>query len=808
MRISLDWLKDYVDPNLSIKELVEGLTMLGLEVEDVEEYGQHLQGVVVASIKEVREHPNADRLKVCIAEAGGREYQIVCGAPNLREGMFSALALPGARLPNGMEIKETKIRGVTSCGMIAAEDELGLTDDHSGIIELEAGLETGIPLEELEGIRDTVLEISITPNRGDCNCVLGIAREVGLLCNRPVRTPSYEMVEEADPVEKWARIDIEDPEGCPRYVAGMIDGAEIKPSPFWIRYRIHKSGMRGINNIVDVTNYVMLELGQPLHAFDYHRLKDGKIIVKRARGGEIFKTLDGQVRELSEEVLLICDGEGAVAIAGIMGGLNSEISPSTKTILLESAFFDPVTIRRGSKYLGLQTEASFRFERCIDIQNVDNALKRALSLMRTLSGGRILKGILDVYPKRYKAYTISLSLKRARDFIGIPLNQEEAKDIFQRLGMAVEVETEDKISVTPPSFRPDVKIPEDLMEEIARVVGYENVQVTFPRISSQKSWGIHKRGFWRLVSEIMVGLGFQEVITYSFISPSYLELFKVPQEDSSPGSELRRIVRLKNPISIEQSVMRTSLLPGALGAAKYNLFQGLSGFRLFELGEVFFQKEGEDLPEEKMMLCALMTQPYSRDTWYAKGRDLDIWDIKGVAEALLGALSIRPIGFRKGSYPGYDPSLCVEALKDDRVLLRFGRVEKDILEEYDLKERGDIFVLEGDMDSIREAMPSFVKFMGLPRYPSVIRDISIVVEKRKEAGKIIDEIYRSGKGLVESVHIFDLYEGEKVGEDKKALGFRITFRSPERTLDGQEINQLMGEIIGGLEEKFLAKLRE
>lgn len=808
MRVSIEWLKEYVDIPISTKELVEGLTMLGLEVEGTYEYGRGLEQVVVAGIKEVRQHPNADRLKICTAVTGDREFQIVCGAPNLREGMVSALALPGAKLPNGMEIKETKIRGVLSYGMLAAEDELGLTEDHTGIMELPEGLEPGTPLGELPWIKDTVLEISVTPNRSDCNCVLGIAREVGLLCKTSLRLPSYEIEEVEEDIGGWASVDIHDPEGCPRYVAGIIKDITIKPSPFWIRYRIHKAGMRGINNIVDATNYVMLELGQPLHAFDYHKLRGRRIIVKKARDGEVFTTLDGQERTLNKDVLLICDGEGPVAIAGIMGGLNSEISIETNSVLLESAFFDPVTIRKGSKYLGLQTEASYRFERCIDIENVPNALKRALALMRELSGGKVLRGIIDVYPKRYIPASVPLSLKKAREFVGVDISSKEAIDIFQSLGMDVVVESEDRIQVTPPSYRPDIKIPVDLMEELVRVIGYENVPVTYPKISSMKQWDTKERYLLEHLSEIMVGFGFQEVITYNFISPSFLEIFKVPKEVGLPGSELRKVIQIINPLSIEQSVMRTSLLPGLLAMAKNNLFQGQNCLRLFEIGEVFFKKEGQELPEEKRMLAALMSQPYQRDTWYSKERAVDIWDIKGIGEALLSAFKLNQVRYLRSTYPGYDPTLCVEVLCGNNPILRFGRIWREVLKAYDIEDKGEIYVLELDVDLLCNNIPKAIQFVPLPKYPPVFRDLSIVVDKVVEAGRLIEEIKGSGKGLVESVEIFDLYEGEKIGTDKKALGLRIAFRSQERTLDGQEINDLIQNMIKRLEDRFFARLRE
>jgi len=574
-----------------------------------------------------------------------------------------------------------------------------------------------------------------------------------------------------------------------------------------MRYRIHKSGMRAINNIVDVTNYVMLELGQPLHAFDYHKIRGAKIVVKKAQEGERFQTLDGSQRLLSRDVLLICDGEGPVAVAGIMGGLNSEISESTNTVLLESAFFDPITIRKGSKHLGLQTEASYRFERRIDIGNVENALRRALELMRRLSGGVILKGTIDAYVKEFSPPTILLDLRRAESFVGMPLEREKVKEILSGFGMEVQGDGA-SIKVIPPTHRPDITIPEDVMEEIARGIGYENIPIHYPKISARKVWDTSLRRFSVRVKEVMAGLAFNEVITFSFISPVFLEIFKAPTDPSAPGHELRKIVRLKNPLSIEQSVMRTTLLPGLLNTVRYNLYQGVEGLKIFELGEVFFDQNQADLPDQRQHVAALVAQPFLRDSWYQKEREADIWDIKGVVETLLNAIGIREVRYEKARYPGFDPALTVDVYHGERWLLRLGRIERGVLKEFDLLERGDIYAFEGDVGALREARPRAIGFVELPKYPAATRDISIVLERDIESKRVEEVIKERGAGFVESLYLFDLYEGQKLEKGKKALGYRITFRSKERTLEGQEINELMERIISGLKENLGARLRE
>ncbi len=803
MKVSLNWLRDYVDVSIDLQQLVEGLTMLGLEVEGVQEYGRGLEHILSAKILDVRQHPNADRLKVCIVDVGGKEYQVVCGAPNVRPGLMGALALPGAVLANGMEIKETKIRGQVSTGMLVAEDEVGLTTDHSGIMELEGIERSGIPLGEALRTEDYVLEVAITPNRPDCNSIIGIAREVAILCGSSLKYPTIDCEEDGDPIEKDAQIEILDPKGCPRYTAGMISGIVVRTSPFWMRYRIHKAGMRPINNIVDVTNYVMLEMGQPLHAFDFSRIRGGRIIVKRAYEGERFKTLDGVERTLSKDILMICDGIGPVAVAGIMGGLESEIQDDTHTVLLESAFFDPMVIRRGAKYLGLTTEASFRFERCTDIQGTVPAMKRALCLMKELAGGRISKGYIDCYPNQYQPRKVHLSLKKARSFLGMEVKKQEAIEIFEKLGMEVRAE-EETLEVIPPSRRPDISLDVDLMEEIARVKGYENVPITFPKISSKKLWDYRPRAFEHKLKSILFGLGFTEVINYSFISPSFIDVFGAPQE-----SKLRRFVRLLNPISIEQSVMRTSLLPGLFQNCRTNVYQGQSAIRLFEIGEVFFERPGQDLPEEKKLLAGVVTQPFSEVSWHQPEREYDYYDLKGTVEAVLWGIGIKDLTFsRIEPYPGYDPDLLVGVFAHGKELGRLGKVAPAVSRHYDIDSKGHVYAFELDVASVLELSQKECKFIPLPRFPAVLRDLSVVVDDTMEAARLEKVIWEVGGGLVESVRLFDIYQGEKIGPNKRAFGFRITYRSKERTLEGQEVNDLHQAIIDEMGRLFGARLRE
>jgi phenylalanyl-tRNA synthetase beta chain len=549
---------------------------------------------VVAKISSLRPHPGADRLFLCQVDTGRENLQGVCGAPNLKEGSLAPLALPGTRLPDGTVVKESRVRGELSKGILLAEDEMGLTDDHAGIMILPSNLTPGTSLPAVLPLSDWVFDVDITPNRPDCASVIGIAREVAAATGKRLKLPKVEIEETGPAIEGLTSVTIDDPEGCPRYAAGIIQGVSLGPSPFWMRYRLYLSGVRSINNIVDVTNYVMLEVGQPLHSFDYDRLRENRIVVRRAFEGEAFSTLDGKTHTLNSETLMICDGERAVAVAGIMGGLNSEIFAGTENVLLESAFFDPVTIRRGAKSLGLSTEASYRFERGADIGGVTTALKRALFLFNHLAGGKIARGLIDNYPKAHTPPLIKLRVDRTNRILGTAFSRDIISGYLGALEMEVNTINGNELRVKPPSFRVDITREADLMEEVARLSGYDNIPVTTPSIRPPEEGETPELLLRDQARSIITGLGFTEIITYSFISPDSVDMLGAKKE-----SPLRAFVRLINPLSVDQSIMRTSLLPGLLETAKNNILNQEKGLKLFEWGKVFILKKGEPLPLEK-----------------------------------------------------------------------------------------------------------------------------------------------------------------------------------------------------------------
>lgn len=803
MRVSLNWLKDYVGIDMAPDALAERLTMRGLEVEGLEPAGQGLEDVIVARILAVRQHPHADSLHVCDVDTGSGTRQVVCGAPNVRVGALAPLALPGTTLPNGMIIREARFRGIVSSGMLLAEDEMGLTEDHEGIMVLPEDLTPGTSLPDCLPVTDWVFELGVTPNRPDCNSVIGIAREIAALEGEPIRWPEIDLGEPGPPVDSLTRVDIEDPQGCPRYAAGIIQGVRIGPSPFWMRYRLHLAGMRAISNIVDVTNFVMLEMGQPLHAFDYHLLHENRIVVRRARAGEAFTTLDGKTHRLPPEALLICDADRAVGLAGIMGGLNSEISPETRDVLLESAFFDPMTIRRGAKRLGISTEASYRFERCIDIEGVPRALGRALSLMARLSGGRVARGIVDNYPAPAQRPVIELRVQRTNRFLGTEVDKETVVTQLRSLEMRVEEMEGDRLRVMPPSFRPDLTREVDLVEEVARMIGYELIPVTYPPVRPVEEPQAPELRLAGRVRNLMAGFGFSEIITYSFVPKDFLSLPGVQGVDS-----LTAVVSLLNPLSAEQSVLRTSLVPGVLSAARMNVIYEERDLRLFEWGKVFLACPGKPLPEEQTVLAALMTGQAQGRTWYQPQRPVDYYDIKGVAEGLLHGLGVRdPVFVRGTDLPWYAADTAATILCNGAGVGRLGRIHPALLGAYELKTE-DAYLLEMQIPALLARLPAGARFQSLPRFPAVYRDISLLVRKEVESARIVEIIRGTGGPLVAAVSIFDLYSGKEIDDSEKALAFRIAYRSAEGTLEGGEVNTLHERIIERIREETGGRLRE
>ena len=800
MRLSLNWLKEFVDINQTPAELAEILTMAGLEVEGIEQKGHNLNDVIVTRILDIRPHPGADRLSICQLDAGEKDVSVVCGAPNINKGDIVPLALPGTTLPDGTPIKEGRIRGQVSHGMLLAEDEMGLTDDHTGIMILPDDLTPGQSLPDVMNLEDWILEVTLTPNRIDCASVVGVARETGALTNKTITMPELYIEESNTPIEDLASVTVLDSHGCPRYAAGLADQVIIGPSPFWMRYRLHVSGIRAINNVVDITNYVLMELGQPLHAFDYHRLLGRKIVVKRAENGQTFTTLDGQIRDLDDQTLMICDGEQAVALAGIMGGLNSEITPHTTTVLVESAYFDPIMTRLSSKRLSLSTEASYRFERGIDIGGVDRALKRSLRLIAQLAGGTIAKGIIDCYPEPWSPPKIMVRVERTNEILGTNIDAKQIAHLLSSLGMAVKVVDQNQMEVRPPSFRVDIMREVDLIEEVARLIGYDNIPVTLPAVRSTEE-DTSELTLRDRIKTLLVGIGFLETITYSFISPQSADILGTQEQ-----SYLRSFVKLLNPLSQDQSVMRTSLIPGLLSTVRLNSLRGQNDLKIFEWGKIYIKGDGE-LPHEKQVLSAIITGMASTQEWYQIPRTVDFFDIKGIAENIFEELGIEEPKFeRNGPKEGFDPTEYARIFSSSSEIGAIGKISKEAIEGYGLEK--DAYLLELDIDALSVFVKWAKSFKPLAKFPLIRRDISLIVNRAIESAAILNIVQGLGIELIESVTLFDVYQGKQIDKKEKAISIRISYRSKERTLTDDEVNKIHEEIIEEIRRHTGGRLRE
>jgi len=800
VRVSRNWLKEFIDIDQAPTELAEVLTMVGIEVEGLEHKAQNLNEYKVARILDIKPHPRADRLSICQVDTGKEEASVVCGASNISKGDLVPLALPGTTLPDGVPIKESRIKGEISQGMLLAEDEMGLTDDHTGIMILPDDLTPGQPLSDAMDLEDWILEASLHPNRIDCASIVGIAREIGALIKKKIRMPEIHIEESDKAIEDMTSVTILDSQGCPRYTAGLVDHVKISPSPFWMRYRLHVSGIRSINNVVDITNYVLMELGQPLHAFDYHRLEDRRIVVKRAEQGQIFTALDDQTRYLDDQTLVICDGEGPVALAGIMGGLNSEITENTNTVLIESAYFNPTMIRRSSKRLSLTTEASYRFERGIDIEGTDLALRRSLMLSAQLAGGDIAKGIIDCYPRPWSPPRITLQADGANKHLGTSIDIKEMADHLSSLNMAVKIVNQNKIEVSPPSFRGDITREADLVEEIARLIGYNNIPVTLPAIRPTEE-DISEFVFRDRIKGMLVGMGFTEIITYSFISPKSADIMGAGKK-----SDLRSFVKLLNPLSQDQSVMKTSPIPGLLSTVRLNSLRGQNDLRIFEWGKVYIKGDGE-LPQERQVLAALITGLGSRQEWYQPPREADFFDIKGVVENILEGLGIEEPEYRRnGPEEGFDPNEYARIFSSSSEIGAIGKVSKDVLKGYEVEK--EAYILELYVETLLSLAVGAKRFTPLAKFPSVRRDISIIANRSIQSAMLVSIVKEMGKGLVESVDIFDVYQGKQIAPQEKALAVRIRYRSKKTTLTDDEVNKIHEGIIDEIRRQTGGRLRD
>lgn len=801
MIISLEWLRDYVAVPIGIEALADRLTMVGLEVEAIHGQSETLNHVVTGRVQSVLSHPNADKLRLCDVWDGSSTRRVVCGAPNVAEGQVVPLALPGARLPNGMTIQPTQIRGQASEGMLCSQKELGLGDDASGIWVLDPKTPVGSPLSRALGLDDVRIEIGVTPNRGDCLSHIGIAREVGAICQSSVRYPDITMEEAGPEVATLAAVAIDDPVGCPRYSARVIEGVRVGPSPEWLRKRLEAVGVRSINNIVDVTNYVMMELGQPLHAFDHDLLRESRIVVRRATAGEEFTTLDGERRKLFDDTLLICDGVGPVAIAGIMGGLESEITDKTTRVLIESAYFDPTGIRRSSKKLGLRSESSFRFERGIDPEGTVRALDRAAQLMAQVGGGAIAKGRIDVYPRPYQPVNLAIRVERTNRFLGTELTAAQMVEVLRSIQVEVTSIEADRLVAVPPSFRPDLVREVDLQEEVARLVGYDRIPVTLPISSMDSSPQDPYQRARQTVKDRLLGLGLTEVINYSFIGES-----SIGKLNLDPADPRLSPVRVRNPLSEEQGVMRTTLIPGILQTACRNFDHRNENLRIFELSKVFLPKEGAPLPDEPHWLAGALAGARLPDSLYGSPDEVDLTDAKGIIESVLECFHLDDAFYRASDIPPYmDSLLSASVYCGQKRVGALGPVHPQVAAAFDLKRIPYLFEL--DFDAIFGLRKPHPMYRPLPKYPEVARDMAIIVDASLPVLDPLTFMKELREPLLEHIEVFDIFRHDRLGENKKSLGYRLVYRAADRSLTDEEVNALHGRLTERVLQTYRATLR-
>jgi len=802
MLVPISWLKDYIDFELSPGELAEQLNLTGTAVEEVKTLGEGLENVRVGKLLEVRPHPDADKLSVTKVNIGDptQPLEIVCGAKNIKPGDKVPVALIGAHLPNGLEIKPVKLRGVTSYGMLASQAELKLGQDTSGIYILPEDTEVGIPLAEALGLDDTVLELEITPNRPDSLAMTGVAREVGAITGNKLHKPSVEISESIELAADQASVEILDTDLCPRYAARIIKGAKIGPSPTWMQSRLEKAGMRPINNIVDITNYVMLETGQPLHAFDLDTLHGKKIIVRRAKNGEHMETLDGVLRELDESMLVIADADRPVALAGIMGGADTEISEGTTDILLESAYFNPQSIMRTSRSLGLLSESSSRFEKGVDPNGAVYAADRAAQLMAELAGGIVYEGVIDVYPEKIEPKKLPLRTDRVNSILGTELGMDEIISTLARLEISTQVvEGTTEMWAFAPTFRPDLEREIDLIEEVARIYGYNNIESSLPESSGKQGGLSLRQKIAGSIKNRLAASGLSEIITYSFIDPGDVEKLQVPE-----GDVFRWFVKLLNPLSEELSVMRTTLLPGLLKVLKYNINREEYDVHVFEVGHVFWHEEGKKYPDEETMLGIALTGSWKPDEWYGIDGDIDFFDLKGVIEAVMDEIGVTNWSVRQFTHPALHPGRSAELLIDDEAIGFFGEIHPDVEAAFDMTKA---YVAELNFNKLIDKAEVKHVFTEIPKYPAISLDIAVLVDDSVTNEQLIEVISDAGKPLLESLHLFDLYTGKGVPEGKKSMAYSMVFRAPDRTLTDEEALDTRERIVKQLNKKLGAEIR-
>lgn len=798
MRVSYEWLQEYLKINLSIEELAEKMTMSGIAVEEIEDMSAPFRNMAVARVISLERHTQADNLLVAKLDVGKLgNKQVITAAKNLKTGDLVPLALPGAVLPDGKTINELNFKGVLSEGMMCSGAELGLEKESAGIWVFDAPLQPGTPVAEALGSNDHVLVLELTANRSDCLGMINVAREVAAILGIPFNTPEPVLKEEGPSIEDLISIQIKDPDLCPRYAARVAVDIKIGPSPEWMQRRLKAAGVRPINNIVDITNYVMLEYNQPLHAFDLDRIAERQVIIRRAYDGEKFATLDGVERRFSRDDLLIADPSGGLCIAGVMGGQSSEVTDRTVNLLLEAAYFDPGSIRKTAKGLGMRTEASYRFERGIDPNNTVKALNRAAQLIEMLGCGKVARGYRDEYPNRISPVTINTTYQRINSWLGTDLSLEQISGYLNRVGFEVK-RNGDQIEVTVPTYRRDVTHMADLAEEVARLHGYDKIAITIP-----KSDSLGERTFFQKFQlecgRLLRGVGISQIMTYSFHSNNVPDQLGLSQSDP-----LRKMVELMMPLSEEQAVMRTGLAHGILAAMAFNDNRRQTDLAFYEIGRIYLPSE-KVLPDEPLFLGIGLTGKKNETGWNLSKEEYDFYDLKGILEMIWEHFGLPQPEYTRSTRPYLHPGQSAEVIVEGAQIGYLGQVHPETLKRYDLRKK--VYLMELNLTALAELCHTDISFEPLPKFPAIERDLALVLPNKIEARQVIAKIKEISGELAERVELFDVYQGEQLGPDQRSLAFSITYRSKEKTLNDSEVNEIQAKLLKNLNAEFGATVR-
>lgn len=792
MKVPFTWLQDYVDINVSPKELGDKLTLTGSQLEEVIIQGDTIDKVVTGKITKIEKHPDAEKLSICQVNIGSEEIQIVTAATNMKEQDVVPVALHGSTLADGTKIKKGKLRGEVSNGMFCSEEELGIAGDEPvhGLMILPQDTALGVDIKEILGLNKAILDFDITSNRPDCLSMVGMARETAAALRTSYKMPNLDYKAECSiNINDELKVEIKD-DLCYRYMARGVKNVKIAPSPSWMQERLLEAGVRPINNIVDITNFVMLEIGEPMHAFDKRELTNNKIVVERAKEGEKFTTLDEVERTLDSSVLCIKDNKRTIGLAGIMGGLNSEIKDDTTEVVFECANFDGTNIRVNSKKLNLRTEASSRFEKEIDPNLAQLAIDRACALVCELDAGEVMEGTIDVYNNKKEAGKVIVNSKWVNTFLGTDISIEEMKRCLDSVDLFTEIDG-DNLVVTASTFRVDIAIKEDIAEEIARIYGYDIIPTTIFKISTEREPRYKKGLLDEKVVLFATGSGLNQAISYSFVSPKVFDKINLPKD-----SELRNVVKIKNPLGEDYSVMRTTTLPSMMECLGRNYSRNNSYARLFEMGKIYIPSGEEDkLPTEKNILTIGM---------YG---DCDYLDLKGTVENITEGLGVKSAKYiRESENPSYHPGKTAKLVVRGKEIGVLGEIHPDVSENYGVDT--ECYVAQINLDNLYEAADMDRKYKPLPKFPAVTRDIALLVEDSVLVQEIEDCIRKAGGNIVEKVELFDIYKGKQIPDGKKSIAYAIAYRDENKTLTDKDVNKVHEKILRSLEYKLGATLRD